>query len=410
MQINKYQLANGLRLIHNYDDSTSMVAVNVLYNVGAKDEDPQRTGFAHLFEHLMFGGSVNIPDYDGPLQNAGGDNNAWTNNDMTNYYLSIPYQNIETGFWLESDRMLSLAFSEKSLEVQRQVVMEEFKQVALNQPYGDVQHLNRALCYTEHPYRWPTLGKELSHIEHATIADVKAFFGKFYTPNNAILSVSGSISFEDCVRLAEKWFGPIPKGQVYKRNLPKEPQQTAARFLEVQRKVPTSAIYKTYPICERMNPDYYVCDMITDILAHGRSSRLFQHLVMDKSIFSEINAYVSGEVEPGSLQIYGKPASGVSLEEADIAIQEELSKLYDSPIGEREIEKVKNKYESSDLFSNISCSSKASNLAIFELLGDAAMIDHEVEKYRSVNANDIKNMASKIFDPSLCSTLYYKHS
>lgn len=408
MQINKYTLPNGLRILHHSDTSTSMVGINVLYNVGAKDENPDKTGFAHLFEHLMFGGSIHIPDFDGPLQKAGGENNAWTNNDMTCYYLSVPLQNVETGFWLESDRMLSLAFSEKSLQVQKNVVMEEFKQVALNQPYGDVSHLVRSLAYTTHPYQWPTIGKELSHIENATLDDVIDFFFKHYAPNNAILSVTGNISFEKTIELTEKWFGPIEKRNVVSRHLPKEPRQTEARFMEVERKVPADAIYKTYHICNRLDPDFYACDMLSDLLAHGRSSRLFQHLVMEKQIFSEINAYISGEVEEGTLQISGKPVSGISLEEADLAIEEEINTLRTQIVGERELEKIKNKFESNDLFSNINYMNKATNMAIFELIGDANMIDHEVEKYRKVDAAQILETAQKVLRPDNCSTLYYR--
>ena len=296
MKINRHILDNGLRLVHSRDESTQMVALNILYNVGARDEHPEHTGFAHLFEHLMFGGSVNIPDYDMPLQLAGGENNAWTNNDITNYYLTVPRQNVETGFWLESDRMLSLDFSERSLEVQRGVVMEEFKQRCLNQPYGDVGHLLRPLAYQKHPYQWPTIGKDLSHVANATLEEVKAFFFRFYAPNNAILAVTGNISFEEAVELTEKWFGSVPRREVPVRNLPQEPEQTEERRLTVERNVPLDSLFMAYHMCDHRHPDYYVFDILSDVLSNGRSSRLNQHLVQEKQLFSSIDAYISGSV------------------------------------------------------------------------------------------------------------------
>ncbi len=407
IRFNKHILSNGLRLIHHQDVSTSMVAVNITYDVGSKDEHPGKTGFAHLFEHLMFGGSAHIPEYDIPAQEAGAENNAWTNDDVTNYYLSLPVQNVETAFWLESDRMLSLAFSEKSLEVQKQVVTEEFKQRSLNQPYGDVSHLIRELAYKIHPYQWPTIGKEVSHIEQATMKDVKDFFFRFYAPNNAVLSVAGNISMEETLRLAEKWFGTIEKRNVQVRNLPVEPLQTAPRFLKVERNVPMDAIYKAYHMPGRMEPGFYACDMLSDVLAHGRSSRLYQHLVMERNFFTEINAYISGNTDPGLLHITGKPASGVSLETADKAICEELEKICTEKIAERELEKVKNKFESNDLFSNINYLNKATNLALFELMGDAGMINEEVERYRAVRIEELQSVASRVFDENNSSTIYY---
>ena len=353
IQVNRYTLANGLRIVHNEDDSTQMVALNLLYDVGARDEDPSHTGFAHLFEHLMFGGSLHIPDYDTPVQNAGGENNAWTNNDITNYYITLPYQNVETGFWLESDRMLSLDFSPKSLEVQRQVVIEEFKQRNLNQPYGDASHLLRELAYESHPYRWPTIGKEIAHIAQATLEEVKDFFYRFYAPNNAILAVTGHISFEETIRLAEKWFGPIPARNISPRQLPVEKPQTAVRRKTVERKVPVDAIYMAFHMSNRMHPDYYVYDMITDILSNGRSSRFIQSLVQEQKLFTSIDAYISGSLDEGLLHVTGKPVEGVSLEQAEKAIWKELEKMKTVPVSEQELEKVKNRYESEQIFNNI---------------------------------------------------------
>lgn len=408
IQINRYTLANGLRIVHNEDDSTQMVALNLLYDVGARDEDPSHTGFAHLFEHLMFGGSLHIPDYDTPVQNAGGENNAWTNNDITNYYITLPHQNVETGFWLESDRMLSLDFSPKSLEIQRQVVIEEFKQRNLNQPYGDASHLLRELAYESHPYRWPTIGKEIAHIAQATLEEVKDFFYRFYAPNNAILAVTGHISFEETIRLAEKWFGPIPARNISPRQLPAEKPQTAVRRKTVERKVPVDAIYMAFHMSNRMHPDYYVYDMITDILSNGRSSRFIQSLVQEQKLFTSIDAYISGSLDEGLLHVTGKPVEGVSLEQAEKAIWKELEKMKTVPVSEQELEKVKNRYESEQIFNNINYLNVATNLAFFELTGKAEDINEEVGKYRAVTAEQIQATSARCFVPENCSILYYK--
>lgn len=410
LQINRHILSNGLRLVHSQDASTQMVALNVLYNVGARDENPEHTGFAHLFEHLMFGGSVNIPDYDAPLQLAGGENNAWTNNDITNYYLTVPRQNVETGFWLESDRMLSFDFSERSLEVQRGVVMEEFKQRCLNQPYGDVGHLLRPLAYRVHPYQWPTIGKELSHIANATLEEVKDFFFRFYAPNNAVLAVTGNISFEEAVSLTEKWFGPIPRREVPLRQLPKEPVQTGERRQVVERNVPLDSLFMAYHMCDRLDADYYAFDILSDILSNGRSSRLNQHLVQEKQLFSSIDAYISGTIDAGLFHISGKPAAGVSLEEAEAAVREELNELQTALVQEHELEKVKNKFESTQIFGNINYLNVATNLAWFELNGQAEDMEKEVERYRAVTADRLKAVAQTAFREENGVVLYYKSS
>ena len=406
--VNRHTLPNGLRIVHSEMESTQMVALNVLYNVGARDEHPEHTGFAHLFEHLMFGGSVNNPDYDTHVQNAGGENNAWTNNDITNYYITLPRQNVETGFWLESDRMLSLDFNEKSLEVQRQVVIEEFKQRNLNQPYGDVGHLVRDMAYKKHSYQWPTIGKETSHIANATLDEVKDFFFRFYAPDNAILAVTGNISFEDTVALAEKWFGPIPRRNVATRNLPKEPVQTEERRQTVERNVPVDALYMVFHKCDRLHPDYYTFDMLSDLLSSGRSCRFIQHLVLEKQIFSNIDAYISGSIDEGLFHITGKPSPGISLEEAEEAVWEELEALKTIEIDSYELEKVKNRYESEQIFNNLNYLNVATNLAFFELIGQAEDINYEVEKYRSVTSERIREVARKAFVRENCSVLYYK--
>lgn len=408
IHINRYTLSNGLRLIHWENPTTQMVALNVLYNVGARDEHPEHTGFAHLFEHLMFGGSVNIPDYDTHVQMAGGENNAWTSNDITNYYITLPRQNMETGFWLESDRMLSLDFNEKCLEVQRHVVIEEFKQRHLNQPYGDVGHIVREMAYKVHPYRWPTIGKEIGHIEHATLDEVKDFFFRFYAPDNAILAVTGNITFKEAVMYTEKWFGPIPQRHVQPRNLPQEPKQTEERRMTVERNVPADALYMVFHKCDRLHPDYYVHDMMSDLLGNGNSSRLVRHLVQEQQVFSNVDAYIAGSIEAGTFHLTGRPVPGVSLKEAEAAIWKELEAMKKEPIREEELEKVKNRYESEQIFGNINYLNVATNLAFFELIGQAEDINGEVEKYRSVTSEDILRVAGETFVRENASVLYYR--
>jgi zinc protease len=291
----KFTLANGLRVIVHQDPSTPIAAFNLVYDVGARDEREEQTGFAHLFEHLMFGGSKNIPDFDKPLQMAGGQSNAFTSNDITNYYNTLPLQNLETAFWLESDRMNELAFTEKSLEVQRSVVIEEFKQRYLNQPYGDLWLLLRPLAYEVHPYKWATIGKEISHIENATMDDVKSFFYKHYGPQNAVLCIAGDVQLDEIKSLTEKYFGTIEKRPKYERNLPVEPIQTSFRKLEVHRPVPNDQLVLAFKMEGRMHPDYYVADLISDILSRGQSSRLYKKLIIDNPKFIDINAYISGK-------------------------------------------------------------------------------------------------------------------
>ncbi len=407
IQFEKFVLPNGLRVLVHEDKSTPMAVVNVLYDVGARDEHPEKTGFAHLFEHLMFGGSKNIPVYDEPLQVAGGENNAYTTNDLTNYYCQLPAENIETAFWLESDRMLSLAFGKKSLEVQRKVVCEEFKEHYINKPYGDVWHLLRNLAYTTHPYRWMTIGKELKHVEDATLTDVKEFFFKHYTPVNAIMVVAGNVTLENVKALSEKWFGNIPSGVKYDRDLPKEPAQEAPRFLEHKSNVPLDALYKIWHMYPRSDNRYYTADLITDILSGGGSSRLYQALVKEKQLFSNIECYHMGSMDAGIIAIEGKIVKGVDIKVADAAVREELKKLQETGISESELEKVKNKTESAMAFEDMSVMNRASSLAIYELMGDADLINTELSKYHAVTVTDILDESRIIFNENNCSTLYY---
>jgi zinc protease len=407
IKYDRFQLANGLRVLVHEDASTPMVVVNVLYDVGARDEDPKRTGFAHLFEHLMFGGSVNIEDFETPLQLAGGENNAYTTNDFTNYYIQLPAENIETAFWLESDRMCSLAFSEKSLEVQRKVVMEEFKEHYINKPYGDVWFKLRELVYQQHPYRWMTIGSELSHIEQAKLEDVKRFFFKYYRPANAILVVAGKTTAQQVRELAEKWFGDIPAGEKYVRTLPQEPAQKEARKLSLKADVPLDALYKCYPMAARTDPGYYVADLITEVLGGGASSRLHQSLVKEKKLFSHIECYHTGSVDPGLVVFEGKLIKGVSMEAADEAVENELARMMAEPITDKELAKVKNKTESAIVFEDMSVMNRANSLAIYELLGDVGMMNTELDKYRAVTAAEMLGTSRRIFDPLNSNTLYY---
>lgn len=407
IHFNRFTLANGLRVIVHEDNTTPMAVVNVLYDVGARDENPAQTGFAHLFEHLMFGGSVNIPEYDEPLQMAGGENNAYTTNDLTNYYIELPAENLETAFWLESDRMLSLAFSEKSLDVQRKVVCEEFKEHYINKPYGDVWHKMRELAYSSHPYRWMTIGKELSHIEDAKLDDVKAFFFRHYRPTNAILSVAGKVTTAQVKALAEKWFGDIPAGEKYLRNLPVEPAQKEAHLLEIKSKVPLDALYKTYHIYPRKDQRYYTADLISDILSGGGSSRLHQVLVKEKRLFSNIDCSHFGSLDAGLLSIEGKLVKGVKMKDAEKGIQEELVKLQQEIIPERELQKVKNRVESMLAFEDMGLLSRANNLAYYELIGDAAFMNTEFENYERVTTADIHQEAQIIFSEKNSNTIHY---
>ncbi len=403
----RFVLDNGLRVLVHEDHSTPMAVMNIMYDVGARDENPEKTGFAHLFEHLMFGGSIHIPDYDEPLQRAGGENNAYTTNDITNYYCQLPAENIETAFWLESDRMFSLAFGEKSLTVQKKVVIEEFKEHYINKPYGDVWHKMRELAYTKHPYRWMTIGKELSHVENAHIDDVKHFFFKHYRPVNAILVVAGNVKPENIKRLTEKWFGDIPMGDKYERNLPKEPRQTEARKSEVYANVPLDAFIKTWHMDARLDKGYYVMDLATEILGSGGSSRLYQSLVKEKQLFSGLDCHHFGSTDNGLVAIEGKLVKGVSLEAAEKAVEEEVEKMQADPVTEAELQKVKNKTESIIAFEDMGVMSRAGSLAMYELLGDAQLMNTELQRYQAITAEDLQQTCKEVFRSENSNTLLY---
>ncbi len=401
----RFTLPNGLRVVHEQDSATAMVALDVLYNVGARDEHPDHTGMAHLFEHLMFGGSVNIADFDGAIEQAGGRNNAWTNQDYTNFYDIVPAQNAETAFWLESDRMLSLAFSDKALEVQRNVVMEEFKQVCLNQPYGDLGHHMSALAYKVHPYRTPVIGKELGHIESVTQEQVREFFRTHYAPNNAVLAVTGNITLDETRRLAEKWFGPVPRRMVAPRRYAPEPEQTEARRMVVTGNVPQTLVVISYPMPSCADPDYPVCDIITDLLAAGRTSRYYRRLVMESGLFSSADASITGSEEPGQLLLQGMLRDGVSVDEACDALVDVARSLIVNPPDDHELQSALNRFETQQVMGNISYVNLASTLALDEMRNTTQA--KTLACYMGITREDIVRVASSIFRKEHSSTLIY---
>lgn len=406
LHFHRFQLANGLTVIFHQDKTTPMAVVNTLYDVGARDEDPNRTGFAHLFEHLMFGGSVNIPDFDSPLQRAGGESNAFTSNDITNYYDILPSQNIETALWLESDRMLSLAFSEKSLEVQRSVVIEEFKQRYLNQPYGDVWLEFRPLAYKVHPYQWATIGKEISHIEQATMDQVKHFFGTYYHPSNAILTVGGNFENAQIEDLVQKWYGDIPGKNKPARMLLREPQQNEYRTLSLERKVPTPAFYYAFKMSERKSAGYYLADVLSDEIGKEKSGQLDLQLKKEKGLVLEISAYILGSLDEGLFMVSGKLVPGKSFEELDAALWQVLDGFKSNPISENDLLRLRRKAKTSRAFQEQGLLNRAMNLSFFELLGDAEGINQEETIYNSIKAEDLQSCANELFVPSNCSRLF----
>jgi len=408
INIEKFVLENGLTVIFHKDETTPLAVVNILYNVGARDESENKTGFAHLFEHLMFGGSKNIESFDNPLQLAGGECNAFTNNDITNYYDILPMQNIETAFWLESDRMLELAFTPKSLEVQRNVVIEEFKQRYLNQPYGDVWLLLRPMIYKTHPYKWATIGKNIEHIEQATMEDVKDFFFRYYGPDNAVLVVGGNTDITNVKKLAEKWFGNIPSRGKNIRKIEPEPPQNEERRQTFERDVPSDAIYIAFRMGSRLTPDHYIGDLTSDILSRGKSSRMYHQLISEKKLFSSLSAYISGGWEDGLFIVSGNLNNGVLFEEAEKGIWEELQKMSLASIDDNELIKVKNKFKTAKVFSEQSLMNRVMNIAFFELMEKLDEVDWELQKYSVVSADDIKNFSTRTFVKNNSTTLQIK--
>ncbi len=412
MRFHSHRLSNGLRLLYCPLSSTKMTTVNLMYNVGSKDEHPEHTGFAHLFEHLMFAGSARVENFDKAVQEAYGENNAWTSPDVTNYYITLPAHKLETALFLESDRMNSLNINQRSLDIQKQVVLEEFKQRHLNQPYGDVSLLLRSMAYQGHPYSWPTIGKSLEHIEAFGLEDVHSFYRQYYSPDNAVLAITGEFDFDHLVGLTQKYFGAIEASKLSKPELPAWPQQEGPRFLEVERPVPAPALYKLWRAYAVSEEAYTVCDLLTDALAEGHSSRLYQQLIKERQIFSQVNIYVGGEGEAGagSIQFSGKPAQGVSLEEAEKALEDCLNQIATEAPGQEELNKLINKHESAFLFRNTNAQNLATQACWYEILGSADNYLQETNKLKAVSGEDLRSMAEKIFRPENCSTLYYRNN
>lgn len=402
----RYILDNGLTVILHPDDSTPLVTVNVLYKVGSRNEEVQRTGFAHLFEHLMFGGSANVPDYDTPIQQAGGDNNAFTNADLTNFYNVMPAENIETALWLESDRMLQLDFNQKSLDVQKKVVVEEFKETSINQPYGDLWHELSALAYSTHPYKWPTIGLVPEHISEAELSDVKAFFDKYYKPSNAVLIIAGKYD-SDIKAKVSHWFGGIEGGEVNFSPIPAEPVQQTFRKKTVKRKVPADALYLAFHMPDRNHKDFIVYDLLSDVLSGGRSARLYQNLLKGTELFSKVNAYITGTLDPGLFVVESHLLEGADMEQVLLLIWAELNKLTEELVAKEELQKVKNSLISSVAFSEVSITNKAINLAYYEMMGDLEKINHQEAEIESVTSEDLLRVAKLIFTKDNCSELRY---
>jgi zinc protease len=403
-----FTLDNGLRVIVHEDHTVQIAVMNILYDVGSRDERPDKTGFAHLFEHLMFGGSVNIPSYDEPLQVVGGENNAFTNTDITNYYLTLPASNLETGFWLESDRMLSLSFDPQVLEVQRKVVIEEFKQRYLNQPYGDVWLKLRPLAYTQHPYQWATIGKEISHIENATLQDVKDFFFTYYVPCNAVLVVAGNVTVNQVKDLAKKWFESIPGGIKPVRRLTYEPNQLQKRMEKITAKVPAHALYKAYHMPGRFDSGFHAADLLSDVLGRGHSSRLYNQLVKERELFTSISSFTMGTIDPGLIVVNGRLKPGIEVEQAEAAIDEIIDDLIANGATEEELTKTKNQALTTIEFEKVEVMNRAMNLAFTALSGDVESVNHESEKIAGITLNDIQKSAAEILRQENSSVLYYE--
>ena len=407
IEFKRHTLSNGLRVIAHHDASTPMVTTDLLYDVGSRDEDPEATGFAHLFEHLMFGGTDGVPAFDTPVMIAGGENNAFTNNDITNYFITLPANNLETALWLEADRMEGLDLSESRLRIQKSVVTEEYRQRYLNQPYGDLMLLLRPLAFRRHPYMWPAIGKDISHIEKANSSRVKEFYHRHYNPSNAILCVAGNVHPDKVFSMAEKWFGDIAPGRRIIRNLPQEPAQTERREVTAHRKVPAAHLIMAFHTEKRESRAFYVLDLLTDILSGCDSGRFPEILVRKKELFSEADIYLSGEIDPGLVIFSGRLRDGADIAKAEEAVRDELDNISTRHVTAAELDKARNRYEASRLMSYVSAGNKAFNLAFQELLGDANGINTEIERYMSVTAAELTECSATTFRPGNCSVIHY---
>ena len=404
---NRGVLSNGLRIVHIPVEDSQMVYVNLLYGAGARNEKYDCTGIAHLLEHLMFEGTEAVPSFDEPLERAGGENNAYTNNDITNYYISLPKENAELAFWMESDRMCNIKFGKEKVNIQRQVVIEEFKQTTLNRPYGDVSMILRSMAYKKHPYRWSTIGRKFSHIADVPCSVLRSFYKRYYAPDNAVLSVVGNISFEQVLEWSNKWFGCIPAKGFVSPELPEEPKQVRQRRKVVYRNVPENALYMGFHMGGRLSPDYYPCDVISDVLSNGYSGRLLLRLVKEKKLFSRIDAFISGSEDPGMFWIYSRVPDGVAVEDAEAAVWQELELLKHELVPDEELEKVRNRFESEFTFRNLGGENLSNNIALAEWRGSLDSHFREPEYYRAVTDTDVRNTARELFRKGNSVVLYY---
>ena len=401
-------LSNGLRVLVNRDRASKLAAVNILYKVGARNEEPSKTGFAHLFEHLMFRGTHQVPEFDIPVQMACGENNAFTNNDYTSFYITLPKENIRTALWLESDRMVNLNISEEAYQTEKQVVIEEFKQRYLNQPYGDELLLLRELAYKVHPYRWATIGISPEHIERATLDDVRNFYKLHYRPSRAILSISADIDEDEMLDLAEEYFGGIADCGGEIAPIPQEPVQCEPRRLEVEREVPATDITIAFHMGDRLSHDFFLGDLCSDLLAGGESSRLVNRLIKERGIFSSVNSYITGSIDAGLFIIKGRLMPDTSEKEAEEALLGELQDLIEGNISDYEMEKVKNKFEANMLMGEINIMNKALNLGFYAMTGDITLLNREAEVYRSLTREQVMDFSARCFDKRNSSTLIYR--
>lgn len=408
IKFNKLILDNGLTLLHYQDSATKMVALNLLYNVGSKDENPNCTGLAHLMEHLMFTGSEHVRCFDEALQAGGGVSNAWTNVDVTNYYETLPAHNIETALWCESDRLLDLSLSDESINIQKDVVIEEFKQRCLNEPYGDISHIIHDNAYTCHPYKWPTIGKIVEHIRDVTPDEIRQFYHRYYSVDNLIMCVAGNIDFETTVRLVNKWFGDIAPSNSPKRNLPVEPVQTTPRIIQVERNVPRNMLCKVFHMPARNDAHYPTCDLLSDIMANGKSSRFYTNVLSKSRLFNELDAAVEGTLEPGLFIIRAILDDNTSFEEANDVIMQQLNLITQEGVSKYELEKCVNKFHANKLFDNIGYQEKATKLCECELIRDANYINEELDLYKAVTVDEMISTATSLFSPNNSTTIYYK--
>lgn len=404
----RHRLSNGLTLIIHQDTTTPLAACNIVYHVGSRDENPEQTGMAHLFEHFMFSGSVHIQNFDTELQKIGAVNNAYTSQDITHYYAILPANNLETLFWLESDRMLSLGFEQEQLDIQKHVVIEEFKENFLNRPFGNLWHHFYHQVYQQYPYRWLPIGEKIEHIESVTMSDVKDFFYRFYRPNNAVLVVSGNVVPEEVIALAEKWFGNIPAGVPIVRNYPKENTQKESRFQLIEDNFPYELLVKGWLMCDRLNPDFYAHDLLSDLLGAGHSSYLYRKFVTEESLFTSLSCHISAVAGPGTFVIMGTPTEGVSLEEADQQLSDYLHNFTFDGNLPHNLQKVKNRVETILLNNEIKIEERSSILAVSETISCIEDYEKEKENYFAVSETKIKELYPKLLDKTKSNTSFYR--